>query len=275
MVKDILSIVSEAVVPDQLSGYVNSIADFKMSIHGQGILYEAEKEGILVIYPISDPFDEIEIENSVSSVLKHSSIKNITVLAPISPKNCPQNSIVKKDRYWFIDLPGTPNAKTRNLVKRASREVEIILNNWSKQHEDLVKDFCERKGKNLDEGTKYIYSRLNNYLDKNKGAILFSAHLENGRLMAFAIGDYSSKTTAFYMFAFRNPLSPPGTADLLLQKISEAAIQRGQQNLNLGLGITKGIEFFKRKWNGKAILPYVETSWQIHKKNWFSTLFKK
>ena len=33
--------------------------------------------------------------------------------------------------------------------------------------------------------------------------------------------------------------------------------------LNLGLGINPGVAFFKRKWNARPWLPYVETSWEF------------
>jgi hypothetical protein len=32
--------------------------------------------------------------------------------------------------------------------------------------------------------------------------------------------------------------------------------------MNLGLGVSDGIRFFKRKWGAEPFLPYVETSWQ-------------
>ena len=77
------------------------------------------------------------------------------------------------------------------------------------------------------------------------------------------VGDYSALRTAFYMFAFRQHDSPPGTSDALLDTLIHEAVKRGHSQLNLGLGISDGIGFFKKKWNARPAMPYVETSWAI------------
>ena len=69
----------------------------------------------------------------------------------------------------------------------------------------------------------------------------------------------------FYLFAFRSPESPPGTADALLDALAAEGIRRGHTLLNLGLGINPGIVFFKRKWNATILRPHVETSWAVQR----------
>ena len=60
---------------------------------------------------------------------------------------------------------------------------------------------------------------------------------------AFAVGEFGSRHTAFYMFSFRDPdLAPPGAADLLLARLLEEAGGRGQALLNLGLCQLQGGE---------------------------------
>ena len=49
----------------------------------------------------------------------------------------------------------------------------------------------------------------------------------------------------------------------LLNALLDEAAGRGHMLLNLGLGINPGVAFFKRKWNARPWLPYVETSWEF------------
>ena len=76
---------------------------------------------------------------------------------------------------------------------------------------------------------------------------------------------YTALGTVFYLFAFRSPESPPGTADALLDALAAEGIRRGHTLLNLGLGINPGIVFFKRKWNATILRPHVETSWAVQR----------
>jgi hypothetical protein len=99
-------------------------------------------------------------------------------------------------------------------------------------------------------------------LEASAGARLLSARLRDGRLAAFAVGEFSSLHTAFFIFCFRAPgLAPPGSADLLLAGLLDEARERGQTRMNLGLGVNEGIRFFKRKWGAEPFLPCVEVSW--------------
>ncbi|MDE7372282.1 MAG: translation initiation factor IF-2, partial [Desulfovibrio sp.] len=105
---------------------------------------------------------------------------------------------------------------------------------------------------------------------------LFSAWDAAGRLLACAIGDYSSFSTAFYMFAFRSPDAPPGTADALLAALAAEGAERGHSLLNLGLGMGAGVSFFKKKWGATPFLPCVETSWSPRpekKRGWLARIF--
>jgi hypothetical protein len=42
--------------------------------------------------------------------------------------------------------------------------------------------------------------------------------------------------------------------------------------MNLGLGVSDGIRFFKRKWGAEPFLPYVEASWRPAAPRLFSRL---
>ena len=134
----------------------------------------------------------------------------------------------------------------------------------------------KKKGSLLEDGSVYIFNKLGDYLAAAPEARLFSARDAAGRLLACAIGDYSSFSTAFYMFAFRSPSAPPGTADALLAALAAEGAERGHSLLNLGLGMGPGVSFFKKKWGARPSLPCVETSWSPtpeKRRGWLARMF--
>lgn len=48
----------------------------------------------------------------------------------------------------------------------------------------------------------------------------------------------------------------PGISDLLFYEIVKKAKDSGKLFINMGLGINKGVVFFKRKWGAERFLPY-------------------
>ena len=113
----------------------------------------------------------------------------------------------------------------------------------------------------LSPGTRRLFRRVGDYAGSAPGAVLMAARDGRGTLQGFAVGDAASLGTLFYLFAFRRPETPPGTADALLAALAGEGIRRGHATLNLGLGVNPGIAFFKRKWGAAVLRPHVETTW--------------
>ncbi len=172
-------------------------------------------------------------------------------------------SPIAKDWYWTLPLPCVPPSdKVRNMLHRATREVDIREEAWGPEAASLAASYCRTR--KLEEGTSFIYSRIGDYLAACPEARLFTARSRaSGFLAACAVGDYTALGMAFYMFAFRRPDAPPGCADALLAALLKEGAQRGHSVMNLGLGIRPGIEFFKKKWRARRGLPYYERTWSI------------
>ena len=198
------------------------------------------------------------------------------------PARAPQDAVTGvPDAYWDIDLPllredgSLPWQKLRNMERRALREVEVVREAWQPDHAALVQDFLRRKP--FEPGTVHIFSHLESYAGSHPDVQLWAArHREDNSLQAFAVGDYASLTTAFYMFAFRRQDAVPGCADALLAGLVSEAEARGHRRFCLGLGIDPGIRFFKRKWHARPALPCLETGWSTRAATpgggWFARL---
>lgn len=272
----IQGVAARAVVPDQLLPYVAAVSGLESEMVGSCVLHHGGGEGVLVAYPLHDPLDRASAEEAMNLASELPYIQHLTVLAPFAPSDT--GLVHKDDSWWQIPLPvGRLKPKLANILRRAAREMEISVGNkWSRDHERLKNSFIECKKGELEEGTIYIFDRLGAYLEDAPDAALFSARDPSGELLACAIGDFTSLHTAFYMFAFRSLAAPPGTSDLLLKAIAERATQIGHARLNLGLGLTAGVEFFKKKWNAVPAMPYFEYEVpKPHKPGFFARLFDR
>ena len=263
----LLGLSAQALVPEQLAAYVQSVSQNRLKNCEGFALWVSNEDAVLVGYPadgedLAEGSLRLRLNRAISSALRLPDLRRITVLAPFRPDLAPSSAtVVDGDSWWFMDLPFSPGQKLRNMLRRANREIQITQENWNSEHARLVDMYI--KTRPLHPGTRHIFSRLDNYLRNAKGAILFAARTADGNLAALTVGDYSALRTAFYMFAFRQHDSPPGTSDALLDTLIHEAVKRGHSQLNLGLGISDGIGFFKKKWNARPAMPYVETSWAI------------
>ena len=194
---------------------------------------------------------QLRVDAAVDAALALPEVRQITVLAPVRPTRAPQDaSTGTPDAYWDLELPllredgSLPWQKLRNMERRALRDVEVVREAWQPDHAALVQDFLRRKP--FEPGTVHIFSHLESYVGSHPDVQLWAArHREDNSLQAFAVGDYASLTTAFYMFAFRRQDAVPGCADALLAGLVSEAEARGHMRFCLGLGIDPGIRFFK------------------------------
>ncbi len=278
-------ITAAALTPDQLLPYVRAVSGLESRLCAGCALHHGGGHAVLVAYPAGKPTDAASVDAAVAEALTLPGLERLTTIAAIRPGAAPADAECSEDAYWSLPLPlvlpgGRPGVKLRNLLRRTARETVIEQNggagSWTGEHAALAAAFIRKKGEALDAGSIHIFNRLGDYLAAAPGARLCSARDAGGRLLACAIGDYSSFTTAFYMFAFRSPAAPPGTADALLAALAAEGEARGHGLLNLGLGMGAGVSFFKKKWGATPFLPCVETSWTPtpeKRRGWFSRIF--
>jgi hypothetical protein len=253
---------ARAVVPEQVIPYVRAVADGEPQSFGSCVGYVNGEHATIVGYPLHDPLDAAAAADAVEAALQ-TPVRTLSYIGASVPTRLPRTVNAIEDGYWCLKLPfAPPPSKLASLLRRAQRELIVDrARAFDAQHEALVQQYLD--GRTLAAGTRAIYARLHSYVSGSPGSLVFSARRHDGRLAAFAIGEFASFSTAFFMFCFRDPAcAPPGSADLVLSALIDEAAQRGQQRVNLGLGINPGVRFFKRKWRAEAMLPYVEVMWE-------------
>ncbi len=285
-IKQALSYIqAQAYTPDQLLNYVYSVSNLQSELIGAYLLHKKQSSCVLVGYNLENPSDISELDNAIKEVLRADTMQEITVLAPIRPQSAPNYAqSLEQDFYYFLDLPVKPKAKIKNMLNRAKKEAFVTQTSgqsaWSGEHHALM--LSSLKNKQLDQAQVIIMQGIEKYILSSSDCVLFSAYSnKTNSLLACALADFSSFSTAFYMYAFRKEEDEnvPGVADLVLYELLKEAQQRGYNKCNLGLGINDGIRFFKEKWGAKASLAFIQTSWKtedvIDNKSWFSKLFQR
>ncbi len=260
---------AQALTPDQLLCYVSAVSGLQSELVGDYLIHTQNNNAILIGYNLQNANNTDALESVIEQIMQRHTIQNITVLAPVRPKNAPNSAIsTEEDAYWFLPLPLTTiKSKVRNMLARAKDKVIITQKSgqgaWTGAHHALMLQHI--KNKSMNAAHSQILQSLERYLLTNPQAMLFSAYeKESEQLLACTIADFSSFSTAFYMFAFREEDAEqkvPGVADTVLFALLEEANNRGYSQCNLGLGINDGIRFFKKKWGAKPSLPFIQTSW--------------
>jgi hypothetical protein len=161
------------------------------------------------------------------------------------------------------------------MLRRAGRELSVGKNpHFALEHKKIVEEFL--KSHPADEATRFIFQRIDAYLSFSKTASIFEARTGGGDLVAFDIAEFMPRDYAMYMFNFRSQTRyVPGASDLLLSAVMQQAIAKGKKYVNLGLGISPGVAFFKEKWGGTAFLPHCFCLYHPPRKGFLEMLLQR
>lgn len=247
-----------AYLPEHIPAYGATVSGLEPFLAGEYLYYSRKRGGRLVFlgYPLNPPppgpRNMVEVLRGVVADRRPT---EIAVLAPSLPAEYRPFSVM--DHYYALDLDGlaTP-PKVANMIRRAAQELKITRErSVGPCHLDLIRAFCESRP--VDEGTRTIFGRIPAYLEASSTAVVFTARNRDGQPIAFDIADFWASHYVFYMFNFRSARHPvPGASDWLLHEIIAEASERNKKRINLGLGINRGVTFFKTKWGARPLVPH-------------------
>jgi hypothetical protein len=163
----------------------------------------------------------------------------------------------EKDDYFRITFSNWKMPqKVRNMVHRADQEVRVVEENTlGEEHRSLILSFLDKN--RISGAMRFIFEKIPDYVSSSATAEVFSARDRESRLVAFDVAELGARDYVFHMFNFRNPETPvPGVSDLLFHEIMKKTSAMGKPHVNLGLGVNRGVRFFKEKWGGRAFLAY-------------------
>ena len=255
---------SRAYVSEQVVDYVAAVSETEPFLFMEHVLYVKGEVLIFVGYPLDGAFTEERLQRCLEGAAAQFRPRTLSLIAPRMPDWKKQAERGRGDAYYRLDLRSlNPGSKVMNMVRRASTEISCERGNeLQEEHIQMVGDFV--KGRDLDEGTRFIFGRVPHYVSTVPTALVFSARARSGRLVAFTVAEYGTKEYAFYMFNFRSEGDTvPGASDLLLHEAMQTALKQRKPFMNLGLGISEGVTFFKRKWRAQHFLDYETCTYRL------------
>jgi hypothetical protein len=263
-----------AYIPEHLPDYAARVSGGEPFLAGDFVFYLSPDSLIFVGFPLQGKFEEGKMVKTLEGMIRKRSPAGVVLMAPAIPARF--GTAGPPDSYYRLDLENyRMPIKVKNMVQRASRELKIGKSReLETDHLRLISDFSSAHP--LEEGTRTILSRIPEYLAASPTAWVFSARNGSGHLVGFDIAEFAPSRYAFYMFNFRSRNKKvPGTSDLLLAEIVRTTQEQGKRAINLGLGISPGVAFFKKKWGGRPFLDHRSVLYQPSSHSSLEGLFSK
>ncbi len=265
-----------AYVPEHIPHYVIAISQTEPFLFGDYLTYAKKGRLIFVGYPLKESFEEKRLGRALEDSVKRLKPKSVSLTAPSIPPSLNDSPHPPSDHYYRLDLSSLSiSQKLRNMLKRAGRELSVGKNkSFDEEHRKMVEEFL--KAHPVDEATRFIFERIDDYLSSSTTAWVFDARNKRNELVAFDVAEFKPKDYALYMFNFSSDaLYVPGASDLLLSEVIQQAKTERKKFINLGLGINPGVTFFKEKWGGVVFLPYAFCHYHPSRKESLEILLQK
>ena len=266
-------IYEQAHIPEHLLHYVSSVTGAEPHLYGGHVLYVKDGTLVLVGYPLQQRFEKEKLADLLELAAKEFHPRTLSLLAPsIPPWRKPSSEIIE-DVYYRLELEHLKlSGKVRNMITRASRELSCDLGReLSDEHLRLIREFSKRP--DVEDASRRIFSKVPEYVSHASTSLVWNSKDEEGNLLAFTVAEYGAKDYGFYMFHFRTKdRAAPGASDLLLREAIREAARQGKTYMNLGLGMNRGVAFFKEKWGATPFLPYATCTYTFVRPLLFSAL---
>lgn len=254
--RDLAFIARHAYVPEHMIDYAVAVSGAEPFLAGPFVYYLTEGHLIFVAYPLAESYSEGKSRKGLEAAISRFNPHTVTLLAPSLPTDLASGA-AEDDHYYRLEVTDRqPGAKVRNMIKRAEREIDVQRGGaFGREHESLVGELMGRQM--IDGPAREIFARLPAYLAASPTATVIEARDRGGELVAFDVAEYGAGEYGFYMFNFASRTRyVPGASDLLFSALLDGARRAGKRYLNLGLGINRGVAFFKLKWGAEPFLAH-------------------
>jgi hypothetical protein len=274
---ELTHISTHAYIPEHIPTYVTAVSDAEPYLFHPFLCYRKDETLIFIGYPLDEPFEERKMKKTLDRAIKKLKPVHVALTAPSTAiykeAKCAEKT---SDTFYRLDTDAIRiPQKVRNMIRRASRSLTVETGaDCGDDHLRMIAEFLETH--DIGKDTRHIFDRIPACVAASQTAIVLNARDNEGRLIAFDIAEFGAKDYAFYMFNFASrKLYVPGVSDLLLNQLIESARERGKKFINLGLGINKGIVFFKVKWGGTPFLAYEFCQYEVKQKQVMDDLWGK
>jgi hypothetical protein len=251
-------ILTRAYVPEHSVDLMTSISG------GEPFLIEdyfccLKEDWLIVIgYPLQQNFVVQAFENFIDKISRKFAPRYLSLIAPELPSTIAGSCREREsDHYYTLDVP---SGKIKSHLRRAVEKAEHFLtvqrsSEIERTHEELMVEFTERVKPN--PRVRDLLFRMPHFVGHAKDCLILNAWDERNNLAAFYVVDLGPEHFSTYVIGcYSKKNCVPGASDLLQFKTIEISKEYGKEYIHLGLGVSKGIRQFKKKWGGVATRTY-------------------
>lgn len=263
-------------LPEHVVPYVTAVSGAEPFLMDGFLVYFGNRRLIFVGYPLNENFQEKKLQKTLDRATKRFKPDEVALMTPGPLPSFSGREAQPPDNYYRLDLSAIPlSQKLRNMIKRANRDLSVRTSAvFTPEHGRLVHEFLDAHP--VDAATRTIVQRIPDYLAAASTAVLFEARRNNGDLVAFDIFEFGPRHYGLYLFNFSSrDRYVPGVSDLLLFEGVKHALARRKHYVNLGLGMNRGVAFFKTKWGGVPFTPHMFYLYKKPQRLGLETLLQK
>lgn len=261
---DLHFILEHATIPEQIPSLMVCISKGIPFLHLNYLGFENDEWMIIVGYPLSGEFSETDLEDVIRWALNKYRAHILWVIASQLPQAFESSAqLIQSDQYYQLDLSHY-EVKSNLLreVRKTQERIEVeITREITQQHTELIEQFLDAN--EIPSLVAALYQSLPRYLHDSPTACLINTWDRQHKLCAFfAVEQAAYHFDAHILGCFSRENYIPHASDRIFWEMIELARRNGKTNLQLGLGVNKGIRGFKEKWGGSPFLTY--NVWEIH-----------
>jgi len=189
-------------------------------------------------------FDTISITNSPSLI----------DIRPLSRKGWETQVLYTYSLPLLEDLPTFISKKTRNIIKKAEKNINVHKRFDLESYWDLTLDTYNKQNMKPPFSKQYLTEMINIILKNNAGE-MWVAELESGEIASAEIIVWDNKRAHRWLAASNYSLRGTGATSLLLFEALQDLRSKGHQEINLMAGNTPQLSMFITGFNPELI-PY-------------------
>ena len=249
---------SRAYVPEHLPGLMATVSRATPFLLDGYLGYAKDNWLIFVGYPLDGGFDPAHCEERIARALELHRPEYLWFIGPEIPPSLADSCRARQsDQYLRLDLAKWQiKSSLRREVEQAAKFLTVEhTREFTDDHHELVDELMERV--ELPPFVAGLYESLPEYIAGCETSLLLNARDTKGKLSAFFVVECAAKRFDTYVLGCHSKKNYVSHAsDLLFHEMITLTHESGKPEINLGLGVNRGIRRFKTKWGGQPYLAY-------------------
>ena len=249
---------SRAYVPEHLPGLMATVSRAKPFLLDGYLGYTKDNWLIFIGYPLDGKFDPAHCEERIARALELLHPEYLWFVGPEIPPSLARSCRARQsDQHLRLNLKEWKiKSSLRREVNQAAKSLTVEhTREFTDDHQELVDELMERV--ELPPLVAGLYESLPEYIGGCGTSLLLDARDMQGKLSAFFVVECATVRFDTYVLGCHSKKNYVSHAsDLLFSEMIVRARERGKPEINLGLGVNRGIRRFKTKWGGQPYLAY-------------------